>query len=71
MQKKTVILLLSVDVHPQLADDLPDILKSYLECEGLLSVRAVHLDERNLFETSDLPYVSSLKPSSIELKKKR
>jgi hypothetical protein len=71
MQKKTVILLISVDIHPQLADDLPDILKSYLECEGLLSVRAVLLDEKNLFETSDLPYVSSLKPSSIELKKKK
>jgi hypothetical protein len=71
MQKKTVILLVSVDIHPQIADDLPDILKSYLECEGLISVRTVHLDERNLLETSDLPYVTSLKPSSIEMKKKK
>ena len=47
-QQKTVVLMLSVDVHPHLLDDLPTLIQTYLESEGILRVRNILWDPNSV-----------------------
>lgn len=57
VQRRTVILILSIDAHPHVIEDLPELVPAYLESEGLIKVRQVTWADNNMFETSDLPYI--------------
>jgi len=61
MERKRIVLLVSVEFPRVVEEDLGALVKDYLESEGLLQVHSVHADELNKTRdlTMDLPRLSS------------
>lgn len=53
--KKTIVVMVTLELHPRLEEDLAALIKEYLESEKLL--RVVNVATGNTLMTTDLPYV--------------